>query len=84
MKKNKKLLAGLVMGFALFMGGCNRDIIDTVYTYDYAIMQLPDGRVIEGDVQQWRDYEGDVLQVKVDDITYYIHSENVVLMNGVK
>ena len=80
----RKLLAGLAMGLALLMSGCNRDIVDTVYRYDYAIIQLPDGRVVEGDVQQWRDYEGDVLQVKVDDITYYIHSENVVLMNGVK
>lgn len=84
MKKNKKLLAGLAMGLALLMSGCNRDIVDTVYRYDYAIIQLPDGRVVEGDVQQWRDYEGDVLQVKIDDITYYIHSENIVLMNGVK
>lgn len=76
----KKLLAGLVVGLALLMSGCNRDIVDTVHRYDYTIMQLPDGRVVEGNVQQWRDYEGDVLQVKVNDITYYIHSENIVLM----
>ena len=81
----KKMLVGLVMGLALFMGGCgNRDMIDTVRTYDYAIMQMPDGRIVEGDVQSWRDYEGDVLQVKIDDITYYVHSENIVLMHGVK
>ena len=81
MKKNKKLLAGLVMGLALLMSGCgNYDHFDTVYTYNYAIMELPDGRIIEGDVEQWRDYEGDVLQVKMDGIVYYVHTENIVLM----
>lgn len=77
----RKMLAGLVMGLALLMSGCgNKDMFDTVYTYNYAIMELPDGRIIEGDVEQWRDYEGDVLQVKMDGTVYYIHAENIVLM----
>ena len=80
MKKN--LLAGLVMGLTLLCSGCgNRDMIDTVMTYNYAILELPDGRVIEGDVDQWRDYEGDAVQVKMKDGTvYYVHTSNVVLM----
>ena len=83
MKKNKKLLAGLIMGLALLCGGCgNRDYIDTVQTYNYAIMEMPDGRIVAGDVKQWRDYEGDVVQVRMhDDTVYYIHTNNVVLMN---
>ena len=78
----RKVLAGLIMGLALLMSGCgNYDHFDTVWTYDYAIMELPDGRIIEGDVEQWRDYEGDVIQLRMDGCTYYIHTENVVLMS---
>lgn len=82
MKKNKKLLAGLVMGLALFMSGCgNVDMIDTVWNYEYALIKMPDGRIIEGEVEQWRDYEDvDAIQVKIDGDTYYTHLSNVVLM----
>ena len=82
MKKNKKLLAGLIMGLALLCGGCgNRDMLDTVLTYNYAIIELPDGRIVEGDVQSWKDYENsDSVQVKINGDTYYTHLSNVVLM----
>lgn len=83
----KKLLAGLIMGLALLMccGWSNWQIVDTTWNYDYAILELPDGRIIEGDVETWKDYENsDSVQVKIDGITYYTHLENVVLMHGVK
>lgn len=83
MKKNKKLLAGLIMGIALLMSGCgNRQIVDTTWNYNYAILELPDGRIIEGDVQSWQDYENsDSIQVKIDGDIYYTHLENIVLMH---
>lgn len=31
------------------------------------------------DVESWRDYEGDQLQVVIDGVTYLVHSSNVVL-----
>lgn len=58
----------------------NKDMWDTVYTFDEAVIALPDGRVITGQVQSWRDYDGDQLQVKIDGVTYLVHSENCVLM----
>ena len=48
----KKILTGLIAGLAMMMVGCgNRDYLDTVWTYDKAIMQLPNGEVVEGKVE---------------------------------
>lgn len=72
---------GVVM---LILSGCgNKDIIDTTYSYDSAIIKLPDDTVVEGKVESWRDYEdGDQIQVKVNGKTYLVHSSNVVLINN--
>ena len=73
------LLVALVV-----MTGCNRAMFDTAYfSFDYAIIGLPDGEFVEGRVQSWMDFEdGDQLQVKIDGVTYLTHSTNVVLMQG--
>lgn len=69
---------------AMCLGLCvcgNKDMWDTVYTYDRAIISLADGSVVTGRVQNWRDYEdGDQIQVKVDGKTYLVHSMNVTLI----
>lgn len=65
------------------LNGCgNRSIIDTTYHFDYAIALLPNGEIIEGKVQNWHDYEdGDQIQVKIDNITYLVHSSSIVLIS---
>ena len=79
MKKAKLLIT--LLGTLLCVSGCgNRDLIDMVYTYDTAIIALQNGEIVEGKVQNWRDYEGDVIQVKVNNKTYYVHSSNVTLI----
>ena len=51
------------------------------FQYDKAVVSLPNGTVIEGKVQSWKDYEdGDQIQVKIDGVTYLVHSTNVVLI----
>ena len=80
----KKALIGLIAGLAMMIVGCTNggyDIIDTTWTYERAIMKLPNGEVIDGRVQNWRDYDGDVVQVKIDGNTYYVHMENIVLIS---
>ena len=57
----------------------NRTIIDTKFYYDYAIVQLADGNVIEGKVDSWRDYEGEQLQLTINGETWLVHSANVSL-----
>lgn len=71
----------LVLCCMLIFGGCNKQIIDTTWSFERAIIELPNGEVIEGKVTSWKDYDSDQLQVKIDDKTYLVHSSNVVLIS---
>lgn len=72
----------LVVACICTLGGCNKQVFDTTYKYNRAIIQLPDGTVIDGKVQSWTDFEdGDQIQVKIDGVTYLVHSSNVVLID---
>lgn len=81
MKKLLILLLALII-MVLACCGCNKQLIDFTYEFDYAIIQLPNGDIVEGDVSSWRDYDdGDQIQVVVEDVTYLVHSSNIVLYN---
>lgn len=70
----------VAMCFGLCACG-NKDMWDTVYTYDRAIVALADGSIVTGRVQNWTDYEdGDQIQVKIDGKTYLVHAMNVTLI----
>ena len=79
-----KRIVLVVMLVAMCLGLCacgNKDMLDTVYTYDRAIVALVDGSIVTGRVQNWRDYVGgDQIQVKIDGKTYLVHSMNVTLI----
>lgn len=80
----KKLLVGFVTLGLIFGGltGCNQQLVDFTYSYERAIIYLPNGEVLEGKVQSWTDYEdGDQIQVKIDGKQYLVHSSNVVLIS---
>ena len=67
---------------AVLLSGCNVQLVDTNWSFDRAIISLPNGEVVEGKVDSWRDFEdGDQLQVKIDGVTYLTHSTNVVLID---
>ena len=72
----------LIAVTAVFTGcnGCNKQVWDGIQRYDRAIIQLPNGEIIDGEVQSWNDYEGDQIQVKVDGVWYLVHSSDIVLM----
>ena len=80
----KKLIALiLVIGIILTFVGCNKQIFDTTFTFDTAIISLPNGEVIEGKIDSWKDYDdGDQIQVKINGITYLVHSSDIVLIHG--
>lgn len=80
--KKKLLAAILALGMALSLAGCgNRQMIDLTYTYKYAIISLPNGEIVEGKVESWKDFEdGDQLQITVNGVTYLIHATDAVLM----
>ena len=79
----KKLLAlVLAVLFVLVLAGCNKQMVDLTYSYEYAIIGLPNGEVVEGKVSSWTDFEdGDQIQVRIDGKTYLVHSSNVVLIS---
>jgi hypothetical protein len=83
MKKIVALLATvIVLLSAGLLSGCNKQMLDLTYSYEYAIIGLPNGEVVEGRVSSWTDYEdGDQLQIKIDGKSYLVHSSNVVLIS---
>lgn len=60
-------------------GRINKQVIDLTYEYSWAQLKLPDGTIVEGNVESWSDYEGDQLQVVIDGVTYLVHSSNIVM-----
>lgn len=79
MKRKLLSLIGIVL-IATNLTGCNKQIIDLNYTYNYAIIQLQNGDVVEGSIDAWKDYEGEQLQIKIDGVTYLTNSYNCTLM----
>ena len=76
------LAAAIVLSLAATMSGCNKQMVDLTYSYEYAIISLPNGEVVEGKVSSWTDFEdGDQIQVKIDGKTYLVHSSNIVLIS---
>ena len=79
--KKRLLVAGMVAVMGIGLTGCNKQIIDTTYSYERAILSLPNGEVIEGKISSWKDYEGDQIQVKINGKQYLVHSSNIVLIS---
>ena len=93
-EKIKGILIGLLCILGLFATtGCinydacnsctfcgNKQMFDMNYTFNYAIIQLPNGSIIEGNIETWNDYDNDTLQIRINDVTYLVHSVNCVLM----
>ena len=76
------LVAVVALSMALIATGCNKQLVDLTYSYDYAIIGLPNGETVEGKVSSWTDFEdGDQIQVKIDGKTYLVHSSNIVLIS---
>ena len=75
-------VAAVLLIGGLVLAGCNKQLVDLTYSYEYAIIALPNGEVVEGKVTSWTDFEdGDQLQIKIDGKTYLVHSSNVVLIS---
>ena len=80
MKKIKVVISAMCAALSLTACG-NRQIFDTTYTFDKAIISMPNGTVIEGNVQSWIDYEDDdQIQVKIDGVNYLVHASDIVLI----
>lgn len=82
----KRFIALLIVILVIVPGvlittGCNKQLIDTTFHFDSAMLELPDGTVVSGTVESWRDFEdGDQIRVKINGKTYLVHSENICMM----
>lgn len=75
----------VVVGFSIFRSFNNKQLFDMTWSFEYAIVALPGGNVVEGPIDSWTDFEdGDQIQVKIDGITYLTDASNVVLMSGMR
>lgn len=79
MRKLSIIISSLVI--MLSMCGCNKQVFDTTYKFNEAMIKMPDGSVISGKLDSWKDYDGDQIQVKIDGVTYLTFSSNVVLIS---
>lgn len=80
---NKRILLPLLLIIVLIaLTACgNKDMFDIVYTFDRAIIKLPNGEIVEGKVESWSDFaDGDQLQITIDGKIYLVHSSDAVLI----
>ena len=74
------VVAGLIIYWETSHG--NRRLIDTQNRFNYAVIQLPNGQVVEGKVTSWLDYnDSDVVQITMGGKTYLTHYSNVCLIH---
>ena len=74
----------VVVLFAWFIPNMtNKQIWDMTFSFERAIISLPDGDVVSGEIASWKDFDdGDQIQVKFKDgITYLTHISNVVMIS---
>lgn len=75
----KKVLIIIAVLSTLLLSGCNRQLVDTSYSFKKAYIE----NIGEVEVASWTDYDNsDMIQVKdKNGVTYLTHSSNVILMS---
>lgn len=80
MKKLAIIVSSIIL--AVSLAACSKQVADLTYSYERAIISLPNGEIVEGKVQSWTDFEdGDQIQVKINGVTYLVHASQVVLIS---
>ena len=76
------LAVSLMMLLNMRLAGHERMVVifDSAQSYDYAYISLPNGSMVEGRVEYWSSYDGDMLIVPVDGKTYLTHAANIALV----
>ena len=78
------IVVALIIGAGIYWEAThgNRQLVDLRNRFDYAVIRLPNGEVVEGKVTSWLDYDdSDVVQIKIDGKTYLTHYANVCLIS---
>ena len=75
----KKLILGLILSSILLVSCGNRQILDTAWNFNKAIIIIGDEK-IEVEVDSWKDYEDTTVQIKTKDGKVYLTDIKNVLM----
>ena len=85
-KRILAMAAAIILCLALCSCGAegvyNKQVFDTTYSFNKAILSLPNGEIVTGKVQSWLDFDdSDQIQVTIDGVTYLVFSSNIVLIS---
>ena len=61
---------------ALCLSGCNYNSIDIDYQFNKAIIKMPNGEVMEVEIESWIDNDTQKLTIIAEDGTIYLVSAN--------
>lgn len=76
------VMLGLTALLVVTLSSCNKQIVDTTYTFNKAIIRLQDNSIVSGEIDSWKDYDGDQLQIRMKDgTTYLVHANNATLIH---
>ena len=71
----------VLIGVGLYGKFANQSLVDLVWKYNYAMLSMPDGSIVQGKLDSWKDFSNsDTVQLKIDGKTYLTHYENVVMI----
>ena len=63
----------------LGLTGCGGSV-NTTNGYEYAIIKLPDGQIVTGDIDNKIVHSSGMLTIEIDGDVYYTHGANVVFI----
>lgn len=83
----KKIIAAMmiVVTLCLMLTGCNQTLVDTVYRFDRALIEVTDGEVIEVEIDSWKDWDGESqIQITAKDGSVYLtdYSKCILIRDG--
>ena len=76
----------ILVGILMLLTGCgNMNIIDWHWTFDEAIVKMPDGKCEKIKLVGWHDFEkSDMIQIETEEQVFCTHSANVILIKNKK
>ena len=76
----------VLTGVSVICKGCgNMSILDLHWTFDEAIVKMPDGKCERIKLVGWHDFEqSDMIQIETEEQVFCTHSANVILIKNKK
>lgn len=65
---------------ALMLTGCSKQGTDDTHNCETAILSMPDGTIVRGEVESWQFTYKTQIKVKIDGVAYCVSVENIAIM----